>query len=73
MLKYHTHLQHRGTFFSQRMANVPAFYWQMPILAPLRKMVPNVLCRCHTKSRLGACGCAHPSFGMKPTLQKKSQ
>ncbi len=36
-----------------------------------RKKVPNVLSRCHTKRTIGACGRAHPSFGMTPTFQKK--
>ncbi len=35
-----------------------------PTWAASREKVPNVLCRCHTKRRMGACSRAHPSFGM---------
>ncbi len=34
----------------------------------LREKVPNVLSCCHTKSRMGARGHAHPSFGVTPTF-----
>ena len=34
----------------------------------LREKVPNVQSRCHTKRRMGVCGCARPSFGMTPTF-----
>ncbi len=34
----------------------------------LRKKVPNVLSRCHTKRRKGTRGRARPSFGMTPTF-----
>ena len=37
----------------------------------LHKKVPHVLSHCHTNRRMGACGCAHPSFCMTPTFKKK--
>ena len=38
---------------------------------PLRAKVSNVLSRCHTKRRIGVHDCAHPSFGMTLTFEKK--
>ncbi len=43
------------------------------IWVALRKKVPNVLSRCHTKRKTDACGSACPSFGMTPTFQKKKK
>ncbi len=34
-----------------------------------REKVPNVLSQCQTKRGIGARGCAHPSFGITPTLR----
>ena len=41
--------------------------------AALREKVPCALSRCHTKGMMGMRGCADPSFGMTPTIQKKKK
>ena len=61
----------KGTLLAPQTLPLHAAPPQKKIGTLLHEKVPNGPSRCHTKRRMGARGCAHPSFGMTPTFQKK--